>query len=58
MLERKIHMHLLIALLYLAFDIFRHANPLTIGIAIVFLILAFRPKRRYRQNRYQSRRRY
>ena len=50
-------MHLLVALLYLAFDIFRHANPLTIGIAIVFLILAFRPKRRYRRNRYQSRRR-
>lgn len=35
-------MHLLIALLYLGFDIFRHANPLTITIAVIFLILALR----------------
>lgn len=35
-------MHLLIALLYLGFDIFRHANPLTITIAVIFLILTLR----------------
>lgn len=41
-------MHLLIALAYLAFDLFRNANPLTIGIAVIFVLLAFRPRRRYR----------
>lgn len=41
-------MHLLIALAYLTFDLFRNANPLTIGIAVIFVLLALRPRRRYR----------
>lgn len=44
-------MHLLIALLYLGFDLFRHANPLTLTIAIIFLLLAlYYP--RYNHRRY------
>lgn len=39
-------MHIAIALLYLGFDLLRHANPLTITIALVFVVLALRPKRR------------
>lgn len=45
-------MHLFIALIYLAFDLFRHASPLTLTIAIIFLLLALRPHRRYRRRHY------
>lgn len=44
-------MHLLIALLYLGFDIFRHANPLTITIAVIFLLMALHHPR-YSHRRY------
>lgn len=38
---------LLIAFIYLGFDLIRHASPLTIAIAIIFVLLSFRHKRRY-----------
>lgn len=43
-------MHILIALAYLAFDLFRQASPLTIIIALVFLGLAFHRPRYYRRH--------
>lgn len=44
-------MHILIALAYLLFDLFRHASPLTIIIALIFLGLAFRRPCYYRRRR-------
>lgn len=51
-------MKLIIALLYIGLGLIRHASPLTMGIALVFLALALRPTGGYRKqyrNRYQKR---
>lgn len=34
--------NLTIALIYLAFDLFRHASPITISISLLFLIFALK----------------
>ena len=54
-------MKLIIALLYISLGLIRHASPLTMGIALVFLILALRPTGGYQKqyrNRYQRRHRW
>ena len=53
-------MKLIIALLYIGLGLIRHASPLTMGIALVFLVLALRPTGGYQKqyrNRYQRRHR-
>ena len=41
-----------ISMFYLFFDLIRRANPLTITIAIIFVILSLRPHRK--NNSYQT----